>query len=442
MRYFCTYFDSGYLARGLALHASLVQHAGRFQLVILCMDVGVEADLRQRQLPGVRLLPLDPFLAKYPALAAARTNRSKLEFYFTCTPWLMRHLLPELPRGALLTYLDADLFFFSSPDPIFAEIGAASVAITPHRFPASLVHLERYGRYNVGWVSQRHDATGLACVEDWAIKCADWCYNRLEPERYADQKYLDFWAERFPGTVSLSHPGVNFAPWNARDRIVTPGEACPLVDGAPLIFYHFHALVHLGRGLYDPSLHRYDATLSRELRHRVYLPYLRTLHQLAQMPAEDPELIPPTDPRDDRTGLALPHLLQELSASELDRARRLSAIEANQAATAQTIAYLKVVETDRDLVKADRDRAYRDLDSTVEYLRAVEKDSADRLASIQHYQEKLATAYSDLERNVKYLKTLEAEIAAHVKAAAEREATIASLNHQLQRALQGPAPNP
>ncbi|MBX3750702.1 MAG: hypothetical protein KF897_11495 [Opitutaceae bacterium] len=435
MRFFCTYFDAGYLTRGLALHASLARHAGDFSLAVLCMDAAVEADLRRRNLPGVRLLPLEPFVAKYPALAAARGNRTKLEFYFTCTSWLMHHLLVELPPGELLTYLDADLCFYGPPDLVFAEIGSASVAITPHRFPSALAHLERYGRFNVGWVSLRHDATGQACARDWADKCADWCYNQLEPERYADQKYLDAWVDRFPVTVSLEQKGVNFAPWNARDCIVSAGPDGPLVDGAPLVFYHFHALVHLGRGLYDPSLHRYDATLTDGLRDLVYLPYLRELHQIAGTPLEPPELLPPADPRDDRNGLALPHLLRELCASELDRARRLSAIEMNRAATAQTIAYLKVVE-------ADRDRAQRDLDRTVEYLRAVEKDSADRLASIQFYQEKLQTAYADLERNVKYLKTLEAEIAAHVKAAAEREAMIADLSHQLQQARQVRQPNP
>ena len=53
---------------------------------------------------------------------------------------------------------------------------------------------------------------GLACAADWADKCAAWCFNQLEPDRYADQKYLDAWTGQFPGTVSLMHPGINAAP--------------------------------------------------------------------------------------------------------------------------------------------------------------------------------------------------------------------------------------
>jgi hypothetical protein len=440
MRHYCTYFDSNYLSRGLALHDSLRACAGEFQLTVLCMDDAAEAALRTRALPGVQLLPVARLVEKYPALAAARSGRSKLEFYFTCTSWLMRHLLPQLPAGELLTYLDADLYFFASPQAVYDEIGPASVAITPHRFPPSLVHLERYGRFNVGWVSFRHDPTGLACAADWADQCAAWCFNQLEPERYADQKYLDAWEVRFPGTVSLSHPGVNAAPWNIKDCVLTAG---PAINGRPLIFYHFHALVHLGRQLYDASLHKYDATLSAGLREHVYLPYLRQLLNHGPSAAEAPDLVPPAAPADPRVGLALAHLWQLVQASELDRAQRLAGID--------------VISNDRDLARADLDRTiafYRDdAERKDAFLRAelarrdahlteIQQDSAARLEALHFHQEKLKTAYADLERNVAYLKTLEAEIAAHIKVGADKDAIIADLSARLRAATERPPAGP
>ena len=432
MRYFCTYFDANYLARGMALHHSLRTHAGECELVILCMDEEVETLLRENALPGVRLLSAAELITQYPRLAAAKSDRTKLEFYFTCTAWLMRHLLPQIPAGELLTYLDSDLYFFSSPEPGYAEIGTASVAITPHRFPPALAHLERYGKFKVGWVSLRHDATGEACAANWAEKCANWCFNQLEPDRYADQKYLDAWSREFPGTVSITHTGVNAAPWNCRDCVVTPGELGPNLNGQPLIFFHFHALVHLGRQLFDPSLHKYDAVLTSGLRDLVYLPYLRQLLRYTPTPTEAPELVPPARGDDPRSGLAVPHLLSLLQASELDRAQRLSAIETNMAATQQTIEYLKKVENDRDLARVS-------LEQTVAFLKDVEKDSADRLASIHFHQDKLKTAYADLERNVAYLKRLEAEIAAHIKVGADKDAIIADLAEKVRLATERPA---
>ncbi len=459
MRYFCTYFDAHYLTRGLALHQSLAAQAGEFELVVLCMDQETETLLKKKALPHVRLLPAAELIGEYPRLAAAQSDRSKLEFYFTCTSWLMRHLLPQIPAGELLTYLDADLYFFSSPQPIYDAIGTASVAITPHRFPPALVHLERYGKFNVGWVSLRHDATGLACAADWSEKCADWCFNLLEKDRYADQKYLDTWSAQFPGTVSLDDPGVNVAPWSIKDCTLTASPQGVSINGQPLIFYHFHALTHLGEQLYDPSLHKYDATLTPGLRDLVYRPYLKLL-QGDTGTGETPDVLPPARADDPRTELALHHLLARLQASELDRAQRLVAMEKSRAATEQTIAFLKEVEKDRDasqlavrqaqaateqtieylrIVEKDRDLARADQQQTIAYLRTVEKDSADRLASIQFYQDKLKTAYADLERNVVYLKTLEAEIAAHIKVGADKDAIIASLHAQLRAASERPA---
>ncbi|WP_438479471.1 hypothetical protein [Oleiharenicola lentus] len=413
MRYYCTYFDQNYLTRGLALYDSLIAQAGDFELSVLCMDDPAHGALQENALPGVRLLKLSELVASYPELAAARDNRSKLEFYFTCTSWLMKHLLKQLPAGDLLTYLDADMYFFGSPQPVYDEIGSASVAITPHRFPATLSHLERYGRFNVGWVSFCNDATGQACATDWADKCAAWCFNELDGDRYADQKYLDAWAAQFPHTVSITHPGVNAAPWNVKDAFIAQDGSGVSINGHPLVLYHFHALNHLGQQLYDPSLHKYDAVLTAGLRDIVYLPYLQHLLRHQIDPAQAPELIPPVRADDPRNSLVIPYLLERLQKSELDRAKRLD--------------YVHVVEKDRDQARAEQDQ-------TVNFLRSVEKDSADRLASIVFHQDKLKTAYADLERNVAYLKMLEAEIAAHVKVSADKDAIIADLAQKLQMA--------
>ena len=449
MRYFCTYFDIHYLSRGLALHRSLLVHAGDFELVVLCMDEAVEASLRRKALPQVRLLPVGSLEAGNPALAAARSDRTNLEFYFTCTSWLMQHLLAQLPAGELLTYLDADLYFFGSPQPVYDEIGEASVAITPHRFPATLTHLERYGKFNVGWVSLRNDATGRACAADWAVKCAAWCFSFLEGDRYADQKYLDAWTTQFPGTVSLTQPGINAAPWNVKDCTIKAGKQGVRINRHPLIFYHFHALVHLGNQLYDPSLHKYDAVMTRGLRESVYLPYLALLENEKKPEDGTPDVLPPARTDDPRSGLALNRLLEQLRASELDRAARLQAIEKNRAAalkaieeyraaakearaaTKRTIAYLQEVEKDR---AKQIEQLKTDAKKTIAYLHEVERDSAERLKSIDFYQAKLKQAYADHEHNVSYMKRQEAEIQAHVRVAADRDALMASLGAQLSAA--------
>ena len=419
MRYFCTTLDPNSLTRGLALQGSLLAHAGDFELVVLCLDEAVEATLRQKNIDRVRLLPVGELTGRYPALAAARADRTEQEFCLTCKSWLMRHLLPLLPPGEVLTYLDADLYFFGSPQPIYDEIGAASVAITPYRFPADLVHLERLGKFNSGWVSLRHDATGLDCAADWAKKCAAWCFKFLEPGRYADQKYLETWATQFPGTKIISHPGINVGPWNLAGRTITPTKAGLHVDEQPLICFHFHGLVHLARQLYDPGLHRYGVVPTPVLRESIYHPYLRLLAAGAR---ERPDIVPPATGEDARCGAVLPMLLEQVRTAEQDRDTSRLALEKTRADVRQFMA-------DDRAAKIERDR----------YTREVEVERDQQRQAFFDTRQKLLAFHEDLLRNIEYIKKLQAEAEKLKQAGVDREVYIANLNEQLARRETGGA---
>ena len=446
MRYFCTYLNSSALAGGLALHQSLMAHAGQFELAVLCVDVTVEAALQKKSLAHVRLLSLAELIAENPSLTTARADRTAEEFQLTCKSWLMHHLLKKTPAGELLTYLDSEVCFFNSPNPVYEEIGAASIAITPHRFPAALAHLERYGRFCAGWVTFRHDATGLACAADWAAKCAAWCFAFLDADRYAEQKYLEAWAKRFGHTVALTHPGVLAAPWNIAEANLTASKQGLRLGKQPLICYHFHGLTHLGRQLYDAALYQYGASLTPALREHIYLPYLQSLAVGTTPNGESPDLLPPTRPDDPRGSLGLTHLLQHLQASEPARGKRLLAIEESRVAAERAVAESRA--TAQEARQATKRRLGDIEELKAEAVQADEKfqellaDNTERLKSISFLQGKLKESYSDLERNVKYLKTLEAEIAAHVKVGADHAALIAQLNEQLtQQAAEPVAPS-
>src|SRR5882672_2283877 len=177
MRAYCTYFDSGYLTRGLALLESLRANAGPFRLYVLCLDDASHAVLSHLGEQDVEVMKLSDLEASDAELLAVKSNRSRIEYYFTCTPSLTRYILASRPEIEDITYLDADLYFFASPEPIFREIGAASVAIIPHRFPKVLEHHAAHGRYNVGFLYFRRDPDGLRCLDWWRQKCIDWCYD-------------------------------------------------------------------------------------------------------------------------------------------------------------------------------------------------------------------------------------------------------------------------
>jgi hypothetical protein len=280
MHCFCTYFDQVYLSRGLALYESLKQHCSSFELWILCMDNESYQMLAKMDLAHARLISLSELEDKFPQLRQAKANRSRIEYYFTCTSALSLYVLDANKGVDAVTYLDADLFFFANPAPVFEEIGNHSVAIIGHRFPPELQDRRQYGIYNVGFLFFKRDAVGLACLGRWFEQCLDWCYDRLEATRFADQKYLDDWPERFENVVVLQYKGANLAPWNLANYKITRRNKHVLIDDERLIFFHFHALKRLGNWLFEPHLFRYNVTPSRVVLKHIYKPYIRTLMKI------------------------------------------------------------------------------------------------------------------------------------------------------------------
>ena len=279
MRYYCTYFDKGYLVRALALYRSLLRHERQpFTLYMVCLDELTRTLVNRLGLPHVITVPLHDIEHGDEALRQARGNRSQVEYYWTLTPTVILRLLERYPAIDVLTYLDADLFFFSAPEPIFAEFSGYSVLIHEHRFHEAFKPAIKYGRFNVGLLCFRRDRNALEVLHWWRDRCNEWCYCRLEEGRYGDQLYLDSWPERFSGVRVLEHIGAGVAPWNnLQYRYAADSDGRVTVDGLPLVFYHFHALTFSHpRYVVLSKLPAHNFPL--ELVRLCYLPYVCELH--------------------------------------------------------------------------------------------------------------------------------------------------------------------
>lgn len=274
-RHYCTYFDQRYLVRGLTMRESLARHGSPMVLWVLCLDDASHATLERLDLEDVRPVRLAELEAADPELREVKGNRPGVEYFFTLSPAWPRYLLQREPGIEAITYLDSDLYFFSSPGPVFREMGAASALVISHRFPKEFRYLEVHGIYNVGFLSFRNDAAGRALLEEWRAQCLEWCHARVEPGRFADQKYLDAWPSR-PGVHVLEHRGAGLAPWNwMQYRLALSGGELT-VDGDPLVFFHFHGLKLLNRWFFQPNDPGYGRMPSGPRRH-LYGQYLRAL---------------------------------------------------------------------------------------------------------------------------------------------------------------------
>ena len=244
---FCTLFDRNYLFKGLALHESLRRHVQDFTLWVLCMDDVAYEVLAKMALPAIELISLPQF--EDDELRRAKATRTQAEYCWTCTPSLPLYVLDHSPGIEAVTYLDADLFFFGDPAGAYAEMDEGSVGIVGHRFAEEHEHLTQdSGIYNVSFMIFKNDAPARECLEWWRARCNEWCYQRVEDGKFGDQKYLDDWPTRFARVVVLQEVGIGVAPWNlGSDRIGRRGGQV-LVDGQPLIYYHFHSFSIVGGG--------------------------------------------------------------------------------------------------------------------------------------------------------------------------------------------------
>jgi hypothetical protein len=105
-------------------------------------------------------------------------------------------------------------------------------------------------------------------------------YSGGEEGRFADQKYLDDWPQRFQSVRVLQQKGANLAPWNLANHEITCSLGNVLIDTDPLIFFHFHRLKQLEAWAYDPNLSGYRSKASGIVRRQIYGPYIRTLEEV------------------------------------------------------------------------------------------------------------------------------------------------------------------
>ncbi len=229
---------------------SLARFCPGAQVFVLCMDEQTRHILERLELPFVHCIRLAD--VEDEALLKAKAERGVAEYCWTLSPCLPWYVMQQHPEVDFITYVDADLLFYSDVQPLFEEIGLASIAIIEHRFTERLKDREVNGRFCVEWVSFRRDEQGMACLARWREQCIEWCYYRLEDGKMGDQKYLDEWPTRYSSCHILMHPGAGIAPWNYAQYQFSQDENGGItVNGAPLIFYHFHQFHLLDNGQFD-----------------------------------------------------------------------------------------------------------------------------------------------------------------------------------------------
>ena len=244
MQNFCTLFDSNYLSRGLAMYHSLVNTGIEFHLYIFSFDARSEYILKKLNYFNITVVSLVEFENK--RLLEVKPSRSRAEYCWTCTPATILHVFDNFAVDNC-TYIDADLYFYNSPQVLFDEMGDFSVLITEHRYTPKYDRTEKSGKYCVQFMTIKKDVRGLKVLNWWMDACIEWCYDRYEDGKFGDQKYLDNWTKQFEGVHELQHLGGGMAPWNIQQYEVVNNDNGKLVFEESIsknkfdaVFFHYH----------------------------------------------------------------------------------------------------------------------------------------------------------------------------------------------------------
>lgn len=288
MNTYCTLFDSNYLDKGIVLYNSLekVEIAG-FKLYVfafddLCYDILIKE--KQKNLIVINLKDFET-----SELLKVKDERSRAEYCWTCTPFIIKHVL-EKYKEDICTYIDADMMFFSSPSFIFEKMRAnnCSVIITPHYFSDKRKDQKRMnhvGKYCVEFNTFVNNEEGLTVLNWWAQQCLKWCYYApsKKSEWYGDQKYLNVFQQKFNGVFVCEERGAGLAPWNSwqysfEEKQETVMMRCKVDNKIyPLVFCHFAGvsfptehLINAFSGISDKMLHKqiYDVYINELIQER------------------------------------------------------------------------------------------------------------------------------------------------------------------------------
>lgn len=275
---FCTLFDSNYFSRGITLYKSLIDKNFEFHLYVFAFDDESYLKLKELNLTNLTVISLIDF--EDDQMLKIKPDRTKAEYCWTSTPSTILYCFLKFKIDNC-TYLDADLFFFNSPEILFEEIGYASVALTKHNYTKKYDQSKTSGIYCVQFVYFKNDKYGMNALNWWREKCLEWCFARLENGKFGDQKYLDDWTTRFDNVHVISNLGAGIAPWNVQQFNIQNNNNYILYQNDskleyPSIFYHYHNLNYQVKDTQVfISSSKFD--LSQNVINIFYIPYIKKL---------------------------------------------------------------------------------------------------------------------------------------------------------------------
>lgn len=231
----CTIITKEYLIKGKALYNSLLKRHSKFHLWICCVDHIAYDILSKMKLEKATVINIKMF--KDWKIKKIEKTRETSEFCWSLKAPFAYYILKNNYYIDSMIYLDADLFLYEDVGKIYEEWGEKSVYLTQLRLKPNLER--KKGKYSAALVGFKRDSIGMEILRGWRKDCLLWCYDRFEPKRWADQKYLDYWPDKTTSIQISTNFGINLGPWNLFQGKIVPRENGQYFEEFKINSYHF-----------------------------------------------------------------------------------------------------------------------------------------------------------------------------------------------------------
>ena len=235
MYHYCLITDKNYINSTICLINRILSK----NIHVLCLDDFTE-NFFDKNFKDLSIFKLNDIEQKYNLFEIKR-NRNKRSYVFTLKSFFLDYVREFINENEYLIYLDSDLFFFSKNEVFEKNLTKSAVHISPHNFDQKNHNIQIYGKYNAGVVVFKKNSEGKKVLDWWKNRCFENCSLKVSNEIYSDQKYLNSFSKISNDVSIFKHPGINLAPWNLNSYKYKKIENQLLVDGNPLILFHFHS---------------------------------------------------------------------------------------------------------------------------------------------------------------------------------------------------------
>ncbi len=169
-----------------------------------------------------------------------------MEFNTAVKPYMFQWLFEHTDSDSVI-YLDPDIRVYSRFESLVAILaGDVSAVLTPHVLKPiedgknpNEYHFLQAGVFNLGFAAFNRGEEALQFLGWWARRLATQADADFARNLFTDQRWCDLAPCLLARLRILREPGYNVAYWNLAERAVTRSPDGFLVNGVPLVFFHF-----------------------------------------------------------------------------------------------------------------------------------------------------------------------------------------------------------